>query len=288
MLISVIAVQPAQACFGRSNLTYRISNDLQSQLNKIYKRYNFSVSWGLYDIASNNLKPVATYNQDKSFQSNCTIKALVLLYICKQMDAGKLSLDTKLYVKQSSLSHKGFGAKDGKYTVKYLLTRMIHVSNNACYEVLLRYITKEKFNAFLLSLGSGTVIKSYGYMGDCTVRNRATEWFSLYKYCQSRAKHANFAWGLLLDAKFSPVRDGLNRKVAHKSGWYHGGKGTAGDCCVVKTDKGGCYLLIVFTKNNVTGDFSQALIRDLAKVLDKVWNEYYAYLPPLRRKVAKF
>ena len=57
---------------------------------------------------------------------------------------------------------------------------------------------------------------------------------------------------------------------------------------MVQTPNGGCYLLIMFSKNNVVGDFSEAFLRELTRVLDKVWNEYYAYLPALRRRVAKF
>ena len=64
--------------------------------------------------------------------------------------------------------------------------------------------------------------------------------------------------------------------------------GTAGDCAVVQTENGGCYLMVMFTKNNTKGNYSQALMRELAVVLDKVWEEYYDSLPLIRRKKAKF
>lgn len=294
LLIVSAAVPSAQAAFLRGGVrksrTYCISDALQKELDTVCRRYNFSVGWGVYDISGRALKEAASCNADKKFQSNCTIKAAMLLYICKQMDKGELSPDTKIYVDTGKLHYRDFGKSSGNYTVEYLLGRMIRVSNNVCYEAFLRMVKKETFNRFLAGLGSGTVVKSYNYMGDCTVRDRAVEWYALYQYCHSRAKYADFAWKLLTEAKFSPIRDGLKKTVAHKSGWHQesGAYGTAGDCAVVKTENGGCYLLIVFTKNNTRGNYSQALIREMAVVLDKVWEEYYASLPVICRKKAKF
>lgn len=298
MVIAVSAVTPtAQAgCllfkhpFTRKERVYSVSDTLQAELNKIYKKYNFSLGWGLYDISGSAPKEVASYLADKSFQSNCTIKAAMLLYICQMMDAGKLSLSTKMNVDRSQLSYNDFGASSGKYSVEYLLRRMIHVSNNTCYEVFLRYVGIKTFNEFLKSLGSGTVVGSYSYMGDCTTADRALEWFALYKYCHSNAPHAPHAWDLLCKAKFSPIRDGIGRPAAHKSGWFYkkGTNGTAGDCAVVQTDNGGSYLMIMFSRNNDKGNFSQQFMRELAVTLDKVWDEYYLSMPRIQRKTAPF
>ncbi len=274
----------------RKEIVYSVSDDRLQELSKVYNRYNFTLGWGLYDISGATLKEVASYHADQWFQSNCTIKAAMLLYICKQMDAGKLSLNSTLQVNKGKLHYDDFGASSGKYTVEYLLRRMIHVSNNACYEVFLRYVTKETFNAFLKSLGSGTVIGSYNYMGNCKIPDRATEWFALYNYCHSMAAHAGHAWKLLCEAKFSPIRDGIGRPAAHKSGWHYesGTFGTAGDCAVVQTDNGGCYLMIMFTRNNTRAKYSQALMRELAVALDHVWDEYYDSMPRIRQKRAAF
>ena len=293
VVLVVSAVSPSVAgCFKklRKEHVYSVSDTLQAELDKVYKRYNFVIGWGLYDISGASLREVASYQADKYFQSNCTIKAAMLLYICKQMDAGKLSLDTKLKVNAGKLHYDDFDARSGEYTVETLLRRMIHVSNNACYEVFLRYVGRETFNDFLRSLGSGTVVPSYNYMGNCLPRDRATEWFALYNYCHSGARHASHAWNLLLNAKYSPIRDGIGRPAAHKSGWHYekGVYGTAGDCAVVKTDNGGCYLMVMFTRNNVREKYSQKLMRELAVTLDKVWNEYYNSLPAKRKKTAAF
>ena len=291
LMVAAATFPTANACWGmRKEHSYTISEELQKEIDKVYSRYNFSVAWGLYDISGKALREVASYRADKSFQSNCTIKAMMLLYICRQMDAGKLSLNTKIRVNRGKLHYDDFGAPSGTYTVEYLLQRMIHVSNNCCYEIFRRLIGRETFNAFLKSIGSGTVVESYNYMGNCIVRDRATEWFELYNYCHSGAKHASHAWNLLCKAKFSPIRDGIGRPAAHKSGWHYesGVYGTAGDCAVVQTDNGGCYLMVMFTKNNVRGKYSQALMRELAVALDHVWDEYYGSLPRIRRKTAPF
>ena len=274
----------------RKEIVYSVSDARQQELQKVYDRYNFTLGWGLYDISGKTLKEVASCRADKSYQSNCTIKAAMLLYICRLMDAGKLSLDSKFQVTKSKLHYDDFEAANGVYTAEYLLRRMIHVSNNACYEVFLRYVTRESFNTFLNSLGSGTVITSYNYMGNCTIPDRATEWFALYNYCHSVAKHADHAWKLLCEAKYSPIRDGIGRPAAHKSGWHYekGVYGTAGDCAVVKSDNGGCYLMIMFTRNNTRGNYSQALMRELAVALDHVWDEYYTSMPRIRQKTAAF
>ena len=292
LVIAVSAVSPyALGCsrFTRKAHTYSVPAELQTELEKIYKRYNFSIGWGLYDISGSSLKEVASYHVDNSFQSNCTIKAVMLMYICQLMDAGKLSLSTKMKVDLSKLHYQKFGSS-GSYTVEYLLKRMIHVSNNVCYEVFLRYVGRETFNEYLKNLGSSTVIQSYNYMGNCRPCDRATEWFAIYNYCHSRAKHSAHAWNLLCEAKFSPIRDGIGRPAAHKSGWYYkkGTCGTAGDCAVVQTDNGGCYLMIVFTHNNEHGNYSEKLIREIAVTLDKVWDDYYLSMPRIRRKTTAF
>ena len=289
VLIVSMTTASVEACTSslktRKVLSYSVSETLQQELQRVYNRYNFSLGWGLYDISGVSTREVASYHADTLFQSNCTIKAAMLLYVCKKMDSGALSLDTPMQVNLGQLHYDDFGARSGSYTVEYLLRRMIHVSNNTCYEVFLRYFTREAFNAFLAGLGSGTVVKSYNYMGDCTVRNRAVEWRALYDYCHSLARHASHAWKLLCEARYSPIRDGIGRAAAHKSGWHweSGVYGTAGDCAVVSTPNGGCYLMIMFTRNNSRGKYSQALMRELAVTLDKVWDEYYASIPLIAR-----
>jgi beta-lactamase class A len=191
-----------------------------------------------------------------------------------------MSLTDKIYVNKKNLHYTDFKKSSGKYSVEYLLTQMIHESNNVCYEVLLRRVTKESFNKFLASIGSGTSITSYNFMGNVQPKNRAIEWFNIYKYCHSKAKNANFAWDLFINAKYSPIRDGLGVTVAHKSGWYNktGACGTAADCAIVKTNNGGAYLMVIFTKRNSAGKYSEKYIAKLAVVLDEVWDDYYNQL----------
>ncbi len=267
--------------------SYKIPSDLKSQLSDIYDYYDFTIGWGLYDISGGGLKEVASYNADKVFQSNCTIKAAMLIYICKLMDEGKLSKSTKIKVDKDELHYGGLAS--GTYTVNGLLTRMIRVSNNACFEVFHRFVTREKFNAFLESIGSGTRMSSYSFMGTCKISDRATEWHEIYKYCHSDAENANYAWRQFRTALYSPIRTGLRtRIVAHKGGWYapDGVRGSANDCAVVKTMNGGCYLMIIFTHNNKVGDFNINLIGRLARTLDDVWNSYYKSLD--NKTTAKF
>lgn len=286
LLVAIIAVSTSMSAFSfdifsifRKNdvADYTMSSGLANELNSICSSYNFDIGWGIYDISSGSARAVTTRSENASFQSNCTIKAMMLMLICRKMDAGELSVNTMFNVNTGALSYHDFGRSSGKYSVGYLLQRMIIYSNNCCYETFLRYVTIPKFNEFLSSLGSSTRVTSYGFMGYCTVRDRAIEWNEIYNYCHSGNAHSSYAWNLFTTAKFSPIRDGLGRAVAHKSGWYYssGTHGTAGDCAVVSSDNGGCYLMIIFTKNRAYGDYSEALIRKLAVTLDKVWNEYY-------------
>ena len=46
--------------------------------------------------------------------------------------------------------------------------------------------------------------------------------------------------------------------------------------------------MVMFTRNNVRGKYSQQLMRELAVTLDKVWDEYYGSLPGIRKKTAAF
>lgn len=270
---------------------YTVPDKLQRRLNRVYNNHsNFSVGWGLYDISGDGPKLIASKNADATFQSNCTIKAAMLFFVCKEMDAGRMSLDQKIYVNKDALHYPDFPKKSGYHKVSYILERMIHVSNSSAYEIMLRYVTKERFNSFLASLGSGTRISSYNFMGYATCNNRATEWYALYKYCHSDAQHAAFAWNLLRNARYSPIRNGLVRPVAHKCGWYFksGLHGTAADCAVVQTADGGCYLMVIFTKNNNVGIYDLTFMMSLSRVLDDVWSDYYRSLPRDQRTYAQF
>lgn len=263
---------------------YKVSPDLLQEMDEIYWDYDFTIGWALYDISGSFPKEVASYNTEDSFQSNCTIKAAMLLYLCQEMDCGNISEDTYINVNKEDLHYDDFPLESGSYSVDYLAYKMINVSNNSCYEVFLRYFTMEEFNSFLNSIGSNTVIYSYNYMGNCYIQDRATEWFAIYQYCHSNKDHSEYAWNLLTDAKFSPIRDGIERTVAHKSGWHYKEDkdvyGSAADCAIVSTKNGGCYLLIIFTQNNNVGKYSERLISRIAICADKIWDEYYFDISP--------
>lgn len=277
LALAVIMIASATSLSSQATIFSKAKTEqqVQAQLEQIYKDYDFLIGWGLYDISGSSLKEVGSHNADTTFQSNCTIKAAMLLCICKMIDAGKLSLNTKLSVDKSKM-HYG-GLESGQYSVRYLLRNLIRVSNSGCFEVFLRYVTLEGFNSFLKSIGSGTRLTSYSFMGNCTPKNRAIEWFEIYKYCHSGAKTASFAWRQLTNAKYSAIRDGLHRPVAHKSGWYNkeGSRGCYADCAVVKTMNGGCYLVVIFTRNNAYGDKNESLVQKLAVTLNDKWNCYY-------------
>ena len=287
LLVTVVILVSAVATQAFAAGSYTIPSDLKAELSDIYEYYDFTIGWGLYDLSGGGLKEVASYNANRVFQSNCTIKAAMLIYICKLMDEGKLSKSTRMKVNKDELCYGGLAS--GTYTVNRLLTRMIRVSNNASFEVFHRYVTREKYNAYLASIGSGTRMSSYSFMGKCKISDRATEWYEIYKYCHSDAEHADYAWRQFINARYSPIRTGLRTKtVAHKGGWYtrDGVRGSANDCAVVKTRNGGCYLMIIFTHNNNVGDFNTNLIGRLARTLDDVWNSYYKSLDS--KKTAEF
>ena len=269
---------PMSALAKTSKAKYTVPKELMSVMKEIPRKYHFAVGWGLYDISGDGPKEVASRHANILYSSNCTIKAPLLMYICRLMDEGKLSLTDELYVEQAKIRRKDFPKADGYYPLDYLLERMITVSNSACYEVVLHKVGLTNFNRFLHSLGSGTTLTSYSYKGDCTVANRAKEWYAIYKYCHSGAKHASYAWKLFCNAWYSPIRDGIGRPAAHKSGWYRSDivPGTAADCAVVSTPNGGCYLLVVLTRSNVSGEYSPELISDMAVAADKIWDNYYA------------
>ena len=68
VLIAVSAVSPTAAgCFKgitRKEHTYSVSDELQAQLEKVYKKYNFTLGWGLYDISGSTLREVASYRAE--------------------------------------------------------------------------------------------------------------------------------------------------------------------------------------------------------------------------------
>lgn len=263
-----------------STFNYQKYPDLVKAVTNVHKAYGidpivtstgYSVGWGVYDLSGSQLKTVASFYDTQDFQTNCTIKAVLLLYLCKLNDEGT------------------FAFTDANKT---LMNAMISISDNNAFWTLLKKVKVENFNAFLKNdLKSGTQLPvDYSWMGQSTTQNRAKEWFWIYKYCHGikipgstaeiKKDNAKYAWNLLRDAGSSYIGyPNTVFTVAHKSGWYTpSDKGaTAGDCAVVRNKDGGCYLMIIFTKKRALPNdkaIQRELIKDLAYTLDDIWDIY--------------
>ena len=132
-----------------------ILNDIIRQLEE---KHGCTVGCAIQDAASGEM--LADYRREMVFKSASLIKTPIMLSALEDVEAGLLSLDTKISVQPSCcVGDEAPVIKDGTdVPLSVLLEYMITDSNNTATNVLIDFLGMDKVNAFSARIGLGDTL----------------------------------------------------------------------------------------------------------------------------------
>ena len=261
----------------------KVSADAVSDMDEFVRNYeNFCE----VHIRTMDGEELYSHNADTPLFSASLIKLPYAVFVCRELSAGKRSLDDT-FVYTSDWWHKGTGiirhGEDGtEYTIRDLLDYMLRYSDNVAYDVLVYYFGTEGFNSMM---------KEWGY--DVRLGTPSPRWpdiTALYMYdsMKKMALHSSDgeAWAVAWDALCGstdivsrPVLSDGENDVAVKYGQY---QYVYHECCYVDGEVP-C-IFTVFTKAThgtyIDEDFIDAdFVSKAAGLAENIVNEYKTTLP---------
>lgn len=254
-----------------NNTSYRIQNQMYSELCTMIRNEPYLSSFILYDI---NSKASVCYNESRYFPVASTVKAPFAMTCLWQIDEGLYSLDdTMEYTKEYKVSGTGTikAEKLGTvFTIRELVEHAILVSDDIGYLMLQGYFGYENYNAFLKELGNRVTIGGGRKWGDTSAEDSLRNWLEIYKYINSDSDNAAFFAELLKNTNKSFVRNALGSRyvVYNKMGWV------GGQCChdhaLIMAEQP--YVIIIMTMGDVR-EKNQRFMEKLAVILDRIHEE---------------
>lgn len=221
--------------------------------NKIKALENYCAALGstatLYYTDVNNQYYIK-YNSSRVYRTQCTIKAPYVKSILQYMEKHNISLETKLYLKNSQKwsGHYLSGFKAGTaFSIRQVIYYAIRYSDNTAYQMLFDHFGNEIFNENCKKVGSSLRLGTYIF-GETSAEDMAKLFLDIYNYD-----------GKYRDILFEDMENNTSRnriaagvpegiRVLNKIG--SGGSMTVGyhDCGIIFTDMP-C-VLIIYTSFN--------------------------------------
>jgi hypothetical protein len=205
----------------------------------------------------------AGYNEYGSFFGACTIKTPLALYVFREIEAGRVSLD--MQIKGESLDS--------------LFNRMIVPSDVDAYHTVKNHFGKQTVNTFTRSLGldSFQITTEWGYT---TAYDAVKLWQQLYAFCQS-SDTGGHLWQYFLDAYWNTVSEALGGQypVAHKIGFNPKAPYVYADNSLVEKPAGARSYAFAYYTTFHDEDLSKSSLPEIIRILDDMMAEYDAAHP---------
>lgn len=227
---------------------------LAEQLANALQGYNKNISLACWKT-DGSLGIV--YNTQQSYFSACTIKAPVMLYCCKLIDAGELNKDEVLtYEKRHYHGGSGkirFNAYGSTYTVEELITLALSISDNVAYKMLVERIGRDGFNTMLteyecpsLIVPSWSLWASYAQAQDFV-----KVWDKINQYFATNTLGAQILKNACTNTRFNYGSQAIPEyEYSHKSGENYGSNCAYNDAGIIWAETP--YVYSVFTKSEGT------------------------------------
>ena len=230
---------------------------------------------------------------DSSFHAASTMKVPIMIQLFRQVDAGKLSLDRTLRVKNefasivdgspyaldrlddSDSSMYDFVGK--RVTVRELMTRMIQRSSNLATNTLVAVAGAPAAEQSMRALGAMRMRvlrgvednKAFeaGLNNTTTARDLSIVMTAIQENKAASAKSCAAMRQILLGQEFATeIPAGLppGTPIAHKTGWI---KGQVHDAAIVYPVGSDPYVLVVLTRGIPDEKVAQAMIADIARMV---------------------
>lgn len=223
-----------------------------AELNNLLSGYGKNIS--IAALRKDGSKGLS-YNTEQTYFSACTIKIGYILSCCKQIDAGLFSKDTVLTYQERHY-HRGSGQirnspYGSTYTVEYLITQCLSISDNVAYTMLAEHFGYDYYNNMVNELGC-TSINLNGLWG----RNVKTTdyiiiWNEVYDYFNSGTEMAQLLKKSCTNTPFNYGTISIDADYSHKSGDNFGQLATYSDAGIVWADNSP-YIFAVFTNSEGT------------------------------------
>jgi len=232
-------------------------------------------------------------NAREEFHAASTMKTPVMLEVYKQAEAGTLSLDDSVLVKNEfysivDSSTYSLSPDDDSYNELYeqigtqqslrdLVYHMIISSSNLATNIVIELVDAEKATQTLRDMGANDIQVRRGVEDSKAYQqgmNNTTTAYDLMRLFEAIAQHevvsaeaSQAMIDILLDQRFNemiPAQLPDNVKVAHKTGWI---TGLHHDSGIVFLPNGESYVLVLLSKNLTDEDAGVQALADISKVI---------------------
>lgn len=220
------------------------------------------------------------YNPEAVISGGCTVKAPYAMYVLQECEKQGIDITTETLTYEKGMRNGGSGIiKDSQYgteyTIAYLLEKLLGISDNTAYNILVARFPLNEYQEFLDDIDGQ---KLYGRQyGAASILQRKNEWLTIYDYLNSEAQYANTLREYLTDTKYCYITDWMKgeHSYMHKSGWSNGENYTcACDCAIIDEN----YLLIVFTEDYKTGVAHTDVVRSIGVRAEEYANSLGGYI----------
>ncbi len=216
------------------------------------KQYpGMSVAVGIYSLDGTQ---GYEYNAEAVISGGCTVKAPYAMYVLQECEKQGIDITTETLTYKNGMRNSGSGIIKNsnygtEYTIEYLLDKLLGISDNTAYNILVSRFPLKQYQEFLNEFGGQNLYgRKYGI---ASVIQRKNEWLTIYEYVNSDAKYAKTLRKDMTNTKYCYITAWMKgeHSYMHKSGWSDGEKYTCACDCAIIDDN---YLLIVFTQDYKT------------------------------------
>lgn len=170
--------------------------DALQRLASVLDGYKHNISVVVYSLDN---KKALGYNTAAGIFGACTVKAPYALYCCKQMDSGKVTLDTKMTYQSK---HYETGTGDMQYSpfgtvfsMETVINKSMGISDNVGYLMMVDCFGRDGYNSYIKNLGCPSLmIKPTVWSLRTKARELAIAWREIYYYFKSGAMHSDFLY----------------------------------------------------------------------------------------------
>lgn len=261
--IEVVYSEPEKKIHEVETQVQPLPTSILNEVLQQKKKYpGMAIGVGIYSLDG---KMGYEYNPEQAISGGCTVKAPYALYVLQQCEEQGIDIDIDMIMYQSGMRNGGSGIiKNSKYgtsyTIAYLLEKLLDISDNTAYNILVSRFPLSQYQEFLNTI-DGQQLNGRQY-GSASVLQRKNEWLTIYEYLNSDAKYATTLKNDVTNTKYCYITDWMKgeHNYMHKSGWCYGKSYTsAADCAIIDEN----YLLIILTQDYATGTAHTDTVRSI-------------------------
>ena len=245
--------------------------DALSELEEILDEYSRKVSVVAYSLDNNK---ALAYNTSQDLFCACTVKAAYALYVCKQMEQGNGTLNTKMEYKSK---HYEPGTGDMQYsefgtvfTMETIIDKTMGISDNVGYLMMVDYFGRDGYNKWITELGCPSLqIRPTVWSLHAKAKELAIIWREIYKYFETDTEYSRFLKRVCTNTPNNYATAALKGvDISHKQGHNSSGGWLAySDAGIVwKGDKP--YIVVILTDAPGPSSYDATVFADIITVIN--------------------